>query len=198
MTYSLDEIKRDFLTADIRQIYLKYIVRSENWYFENVLGCQQDQLIKMSDDFRLIVSESLGISFNNVLIVGSSKTGFSFSPGDKCLAPFSVSGEERPESDIDVAIISPELYLKFWMLFRKNYTLKNKAKYPPIYTEIYRGFINEKRISDIAGCRKEWVEISSTSKRKIAETFLLNTRLIIEYIAAGKILRNIIYRESKN
>ena len=47
MTYSLDEIKRDFLTADIRQIYLKYIVRSENWYFENVLGCQQDQLIKI-------------------------------------------------------------------------------------------------------------------------------------------------------
>jgi len=120
MSYSLEEIKQDLLTNDIRQIYLKYIVRSENWYFENVLGCNQEQLIKMSDDFRLIISESLGISFNNVLIVGSSKTGYSFSPEGKRLAPFSVSGEERPISDIDVAIISSELYLKFWKLFRKK------------------------------------------------------------------------------
>lgn len=173
MSYSLEEIKQDLLTNDIRQIYLKYIVRSENWYFENVLGCTQEQLIKMSDDFRLIISESLGISFNNVLIVGSSKTGYSFSPEGKRLAPFSVSGEERPISDIDVAIISSELYLKFWKLFRENYTLQNKSKYKPLYIEIYRGFINEKRIIDIDGCRKAWLEVATVSKRRIAETFFV-------------------------
>lgn len=173
MAYSLEEIKHDLLTNDIRQIYLKYIVRSENWYFENVLGCSPGDLIKMSDDFRLIISESLGISFNNVLIVGSSKTGYSFSPGDKRLSPFCVTGEERPVSDIDVAIISPDLYLKFWKLFRQNYTLQNKSKYKPIYTEIYRGFINEKRIVEIDGCRKEWLGVATTSKKRIAEAFFV-------------------------
>lgn len=177
MAYTLEQIKSDLLSLDVRQFYLKYIVRSDNWYFENVLGFQQEQLIKLSDDFRLIISESLGISFNNVLIVGSSKTGYSFSPGEKRFAPFCVNGTDRPISDIDIAIISPDLYHKFWKLFRQNYTLQNKAKYPKIYTEIYRGFINEKRIISIEGCRKEWTDISTKSKKRIAETFFVQHKI---------------------
>ncbi len=171
MAYTLEEIKKDLLELDERQFYLKYIVRSENWYFENVLNCPADQLIQMSDDFRMIVSETLGISFNSVLIVGSSKTGYSLSPKEKTFAPFSVSGEDRKISDIDVAIISSELFNKYWQLFRKSYTKRQGTKYQKIYPEIYRGFINEGRITDIPGCRAEWRATVADSKRKLSEKF---------------------------
>jgi len=173
MAYTLEQIKSDLLCLDERQFYLKYIVRSENWYFEKVLNCPPEELSRMSDDFRLVVSEALGISFNSVLIVGSSKTGYSLSPSDKYLQPFSTTGVDRKMSDIDVAIISEGLFHKFWKMFRDVYSQEISGLYRGLYTEIYRGFINEKYLMDIDGCRREWLEISSDSKRKLADKFFM-------------------------
>ena len=109
MAYSVETIKQDIKALSERDFYLKYIVRSDNWYFENVLGYSKDRLTDISDDFRMTISEELGISFNSIMIVGSSKIGYSLSP-HKLLLPFSADGAERTASDIDVAIISSEIF----------------------------------------------------------------------------------------
>ena len=77
MVYSLEDIKTDLKNLSENQFYTKHIIRSDNWYFEEYLGKNPDEVIHLIDDYRLIVSESFGVSFNSVMMVGSGKLGFS-------------------------------------------------------------------------------------------------------------------------
>jgi hypothetical protein len=58
-------------------------------------------------DFRVTVANAINTNPNNVAIVGSGKFGFSMAP-TKALRPFSEN------SDIDVVIVSPELFDTVW------------------------------------------------------------------------------------
>lgn len=185
MSYTLEQMKADLASLDERQFYLKHIVRSDNWYFENVLNCPKEDLAKVSDDFRMTISESLGISFNSIMLVGSGKIGYSLSPTDKLFSPFCVDGAARKASDLDVAIISSDLFHKFWWLFRKSYASKYNLWYKNyIYNGIYRGYINEKWIDAVDGCRREWSEVSAASKRKLTD------KLFIQHEVTYRIYRS--------
>lgn len=185
MSCAIEKIKADLESMDERQFYLKHIVRSDNWYFENVLNCPKAELAKISDDFRMTISEALGISFNSIMLVGSGKIGYSLSPTDKLFLPFCVDGVARKASDLDVAIISSELFHKFWRLFRKSYSSKYNYWYKTyIYNAIYRGYINEKWIHVVDACRREWAEISASSKRKLTE------KLFIQHEVTYRIYRS--------
>lgn len=181
MPYSIEEMKADLTNLDDRQFYLKHIVRSDNWYFENVLGCPKEDLTRISDDFRMIVSDSLGVDFGNIMLVGSGKSGFSLSPTDKLFSPFSKDGSDRKDgkaSDLDVAVISTELFHKYWHLFRTFYASKYNWWYKNyIYNGIYRGYINEKWINAVDGCRKEWEEISAASKNKLTNKLFIQNEV---------------------
>ena len=48
MSYSLEEIKRDVRDMDCRQFYLQHILRSDNWYFENILNYSAADISKVS------------------------------------------------------------------------------------------------------------------------------------------------------
>ena len=182
MAYLIDTIKEDVKGMNVRDFYLKYIVRSENWYFEKVLGFPPEELSKISDDFRMTISEELSVSFNSIMIVGSSKTGFSFSP-NKLFLPFSVDGKERKESDIDVAIISSKIFEKFWRIFRESYSSKYNVTYhgdgnnSGVYCEIYRGYINEKSIQKVDACRQEWERICGDSKKKLKDRLFIKNEV---------------------
>lgn len=76
MSYQLNTIKDDLKGLSARDFYLKHIVRSENWYFENILKVSPSDLIHAVDDFKAVISETLNISFNSVMMVGSGKTGY--------------------------------------------------------------------------------------------------------------------------
>ena len=89
MSYTIEEIKDDLINCDIKQFYMKHIVRSDNWYFENILNIPQDKIITAVDDFKIIVSEAMGISYNSIMMVGSGKTGCSLSP-QKHLKQFTI------------------------------------------------------------------------------------------------------------
>lgn len=103
----------------------------------------------------MTISESMGISFNSIMVVGSGKIGYSLSPTEKMFAPFCVKEDNgRKISDIDVAIISSDLYLKFWGLFRKSYSSKYNYTYQNVYKEIYRGYINEKIFNRLMNVEK--------------------------------------------
>ncbi|MDD4295448.1 MAG: hypothetical protein PHC69_00615 [Ruminiclostridium sp.] len=163
MAYTIEKIKQDVISLSSKDFYLKHILRSDNWYFETILGASKEDSIRFTDDFRAIVSKSLEISFNNISIVGSCKTGCSLAPiseqHNKLFRSFS------EESDIDIAIVSDKLFQRYWSLFRFSYSEVNKRHYKYISRGIYRGYINEKYLTLIDGCRKEWNEKAAKSKK---------------------------------
>lgn len=162
MVYNLEEIKDDLATLIPKDFYIKYILRSDNWYFESILGVSQDNISCKTDDFKSIISNSLKISFNNIAMVGSGKIGFSLTPrSDKLFNCFS------PESDVDIAIISNQLFHDYWDIFRSSYSDINSYHYKYISRGIYRGYISEFHLSIIDECRKHWSSIASSSKKAL-------------------------------
>lgn len=147
---------------------MKHIVRSENWYFENILNISPVDIMKAADDFKIIVSDALGVSYNSVMMVGSGKTGYSLSPSKK-FKEFTVEPNANNKSDIDIAVISLPIFDKFWKIFRNAYDITNKTAYKYISREIYRGYINERNINLIDQCRVVWKEISNEATRKLKQ-----------------------------
>ena len=168
MSYSFEEIKADLNKIDVKQFYMKHIVRSENWYFEKILEIPDEKIIAMVDDFKMLVSDSLKVSFNSIMMVGSGKTGYSFAPGNG-LRAFINDGEDGKTSDIDIAIISSALFGHFWDVFRKAYNTTNRRKYNFISRGIFRGYISDIDLLDIDLCRMEWQEISNDATRKLQQ-----------------------------
>ncbi len=168
MSYTLEEIKNDLFNIDTKQFYMKHIVRTENWYFENVLNIPPADIIKAADDFKILVSDALGVSYNSVMMVGSGKTGYSLSPSKK-FKEFTIEPDADNKSDIDIAIISLPIFDKFWKTFRDAYDITNKGAYRYISREIYRGYINERNINLIDQCRVIWKEISNEATRKLKQ-----------------------------
>lgn len=169
MSYSLEEIKEDIVNVDVKQFYMKHIVRSENWYFENILDVPSQSLVKAVDDFKIIVSDALGVSYNSVMMVGSGKTGYSLSPSKK-LKEFTIEPTAENKSDIDIAIISTTIFDRFWKCFREAYDVTNKRNYTHISRGIYRGYINDSNINKIDKCRIQWQDISNEATRRLKQT----------------------------
>lgn len=171
MNYTIDDIKDDLRRYTEKEFYTKHIIRSYNWYFENYMKKRSDEVIKILDDYRLIISENLNVSFNSVMMVGSGKLGFSLSPpnesDNKLFKPFNDNAKDRKVSDIDIAIISSEIFHHYWNLFRHSYKHKYKSTYDYIYVGLYRGYIDERNITMVEGCRKEWNETAAISKNKL-------------------------------
>lgn len=176
MAYSLDEIKYDLQKKSAKEFYTKHIIRSENWYFEKMLSTKPEDQIRLSDDAKLIISESFGISFNSVMMVGSGKIGYSLSPY-KLLEPFNTDENIRNLSDLDFAIISNDLFSIYWHLFRISYQRQYESTYKHIYQDLYRGYINEKNILTVKGCRKEWSSFTSTSNKKLLSQMYIKNQI---------------------
>ena len=183
MIYTLDDIKRDLGELDVKQFYMKHIVKSYNWYFLNVLQIPPTELMQAVDEFKDIVSTSIGVSFNSVMMVGSGKTGYSLAP-KKNFKSFELDVESRNKSDIDIAIISSDLYKSFWDLYRKSYNVKYEYVYTYISREIYRGYINERNLREIDNCRKVWNELSIGSNK------LLRSKLYLKHDITYRIYRS--------
>ncbi len=191
MSHTLDEIKQDLKFKNEKEFYTKHIIRSDNWYFEQYMGKEPDEVLKISDDYRLIISENLQVSFNSVMMVGSGKIGFSLSPPNnmynkesKLFLPFNDNEKVRKVSDIDIAIISSDIFHYYWNLFRHSYKNKYKDTYQHIYQGLYRGYIDERNITFIDGCRKEWNETASISKKR------LHNELYFKHDISYRIYRN--------
>ncbi|MCM2447795.1 MULTISPECIES: hypothetical protein [unclassified Rahnella] len=97
MSAYIDDFKSFLLENTATDTFRRFILHSD---------CQ---MIDSSQSYALKsnICDKFGINFDNVVIVGSCKLGFSIKP-NKRFVPF---GEE---SDIDVAIVSPFLFEKIW------------------------------------------------------------------------------------
>lgn len=80
MIYTEDDIKKDLLKTNVKEFYMKYLLRADNWYFERILNIDEKDIIHAVDDFKMLVSDAFDIGFNNTVMVGSAKLGMSLSP----------------------------------------------------------------------------------------------------------------------
>lgn len=173
MSYTLEEIKKDIKELEVNDIYQKYIESSYCWYFENVLSPSYYEY------FIKIICDNMHVSPQNITVVGSAKIGYSLAP-QKELRAFNYE-----KSDIDVVIVSDKLFKKFWWLYRKSFKFRFKRIYEDhIYAEIYRGFINERNVEEIDGCKKDWRNLTATTKN------LLHNSLFIKQDIKFRIYRS--------
>jgi len=172
MSYTFDEIQADIKKMSADDFYVKYILRSSCWYFENILASDKKSASEVADDFREIVSRDMGINFHNVALVGSAKLGYSLSPRKRFLE-FSQDGMQRKESDIDIAIISNGLFDMFWELLRKSFRPRFAKQYDRIALEVFRGYINEKHLNHVVQCRSAWNNLALPSKKNLKNTLFI-------------------------
>lgn len=154
-------IKKDLLSLDTHDFYIKYIVKSNYWYFSDYLHIPNDEVLDILDRFKEIVSQNFHISFHSLQLVGSAKTGFSLSP-KKILMPFHDESDTQKASDIDIAIISENLYQYYWDKMRQTKKIHYyKTFYQRLAISIFRGYINDKVLMEISPIRKEWLSVVS-------------------------------------
>ncbi len=130
----LEEYKNELLnpSCDLVRVYTKYIMAGEVWYFKERFG--KDWFEKYND-FKLFISDKLGVHFNDIAIAGSAKLGFSANP-NKNYKLFD------DKSDIDIIIVSQILFYKFWNSYLlDSYSSIKVNNYVYVCKCVFRKFI---------------------------------------------------------
>jgi len=112
-------------------IYYEYLLGQDVWYFKN----NGDDFSSDYDSFKKFISRKLNIPFNNISIVGSAKTRYSFSPS-KNLSEF------HDESDFDLIIVSRRLFYEIWSAYREVSQGQFLENYGRKCGNIFGGFIS--------------------------------------------------------
>ena len=94
---------------------------------------------------------------NHVFICGSAHLGFSAAPNEKFGVPFSAS-----DSDIDVAIVLPELFDRWWLeLVGPRTDLGGRRA--TVADDLLNGFINPRYVRESTITGKRWWELFGKS-----------------------------------
>lgn len=102
------ELKKDLILGmPIEQIFQKHVIDGKSHFFSTILE-KVDLEYELRDSF----AARLGLNLNNITIVGSAKLGFSLKTHEfKAFdSKFDESKNPRSKSDIDIAIVSRELF----------------------------------------------------------------------------------------
>ncbi|QQE99196.1 hypothetical protein [Lactococcus lactis] len=164
-----DELLDELFTIESELFYNSYIKSNEIWYFNRLFGnnkSAEQYYSEISD----IVCQSFKIATNNFLIVGSAKLGFSLSPIKK-FKSFNSDGNDYTQSDIDIAIISPELFKDSWQKLKDLKYITFINNYPGISSNIFRGFVNDKNIFEQISLKLELLDMIDNCARDIRDEF---------------------------
>lgn len=131
----VDEVKNFIKLNTEKEIYDKYLLGQDVWYFsENV---KDENPLLFYDKFKKLISSKLNIHFHNISIIGSAKTKFSFSP-KKNFKAF------HEKSDFDIVLVSNELFTYFWSAFYDISQNQRIDNYQKLTSNIFRKFISVK------------------------------------------------------
>lgn len=149
------DLQSFFVQNSTEQCYRELILGSNVWYFENLLKMERAESVQRYDDMRYYLSHELKIHFNNIAIVGSGKTGFSFKRN--LYRPFRVGPMKTEErevvggtstklvemkaSDMDIAVVHPKLFALWWSHLARYTTQRHLKDYAYITGCIFRGFV---------------------------------------------------------
>jgi len=103
-----DSMRSDLTSIiPIEQVFQKHVVDGASYFFKERL-----KKLDWEYELRYEIAKSLDISINDVIIVGSAKLGFSLKTEEfnEFDFQFSISGNPRHQSDIDIAVVNRRLY----------------------------------------------------------------------------------------
>lgn len=100
---------------------------------------------------RQSIAEHFGIHVNHVIIVGSAKLGYSVSP-TKSLKPF------NDKSDVDVAIVNPKLFEKYWLeMFQAKRAMVEWTTLSDARKYLFQGWIRPDKLP-LLEIRNSWFD----------------------------------------
>lgn len=147
---TVDEFKnklRDEVISDI-EIVQGYITHGRAFVFED----DDEKYFKL----KRMVAQKFGLNPQDVIMIGSAKLGFSISPL-KRWQPF------RDESDIDMVIISSDIFDRFWReLYDFNIkltdrTVKEEKQYYSFLDYFFKGWLRPDVFPFSYVGRNEWL-----------------------------------------
>ena len=106
-----DHLVAQIVRTDAREFCETQLFSIENWLFDQ---SGTSELLGNYSDFRESIASVINIDADAVRLVGSARFGFSMNPR-KGIRAF------NDESDLDVVIVSQELYHTIWFEFRSAY-----------------------------------------------------------------------------
>ena len=144
------------------EIYYRYLIGQEVWYFQK----NGDEFSSDYDEFKKFISLKLGVPFNNISIVGSAKTRYSFSPSKKFK-------EFNDTSDFDLIIVSNEMYRNIWSAYREIAQQTFLIEYKWKCINIFNGFVSIKDSDSTYGNEilQEWQRKVRTFKADLQLKF---------------------------
>lgn len=164
------DLIKHLLTKSELDIYYDYLLGQEVWYFKN----NGKNFSEDYDFFKKFISRKLKIPFNNISIVGSAKTRFSFSP-NKNLSEF------HEKSDFDLIIVSNKLFRHIWEAYREISQGQFLNNYPQKCSNVFNGFVSLKDNDPTYGNKllESWQRSLFSFKAELQLTF--NIRHEINY-----------------
>lgn len=143
-------------------IYYQYLIGQDVWYFKNFT----DNTVNGYDDFKKFISRKLDVPFNNISIVGSAKTKFSFSP-NKSFKVFDDS------SDFDLIIVSNSMFTNIWNAYREIALERHLVGYSYKCSNVFNGFVSLKDTDPTYGksVLEEWQRKILTFKAELQLKF---------------------------
>lgn len=164
---SIEQFKQDLINQDLQKVYKDHMLGSSIWYFEKNFKASS---YKKYDDFKKYISNRLGVHINNIAIMGSAKNGFSTSP-DKNFRLF------NQKSDIDIVIVSQQLFNEFWDEYLKEHNsligIKN-GKYKNVTSGIFKKFITLEGFDDSNDYYKNWQKKIGDFEKDLQLLFKIN------------------------
>ena len=137
------------------------------------------------------ISDEFGVSMRDILLVGSAKLGFTLLP-KRGRPPLTQFGDD---SDIDIAIISGSLFVKYWQeTFSYWIQKKNWDKAEKFREYLFRGWLRPDKLPTDPDFKlsDEWFEFfrglqfnGEYGGYKIAAGIYLNERFWEEYAASS-------------
>ena len=133
-TCNIEKFKKDVINHDISidRLVQKYLIFGTPYIFKD----DEEKYYVLKE----IVSKSLSVSISCITVVGSCKLGFS-------LKPTKLWEHISEESDIDIALINPELFDTFWKEFYEiNSKLQSRTEeqdknYQSFLNYFFRGWL---------------------------------------------------------
>ncbi|WP_129504035.1 hypothetical protein [Aeromonas veronii] len=156
------ELKHFISNNNEVEVYYKYLIGQDVWYFLRT----GSQFSAHYDDFKKFISIKLDIPFNNISIVGSAKTRYSFSPS-KNFKEFDDS------SDFDLVIVSDSLYKKIWSAYREISQQTFLPRKKETCVDIFNGFVSVRDSDETHGHATliEWQQKVRTFKADLQLKF---------------------------
>lgn len=146
-----DDFVRVLQEQGVRYVYSHCLFNNEVHIFEQ--NFPDEHLFKYQE-FKARVSDVLGVSLQNIAIVGSAKMGFSLTPG-RSYEPFD------EDSDLDLIIVCPTLFRELWGGYFDYINSFTGRSYSDIAKGVFRHFVSvkaEEVVGDQLQYFQSWID----------------------------------------